>query len=325
MTTLCDSPTDFPATSYATASEQLVLPEAGSFSEQFNRQPFRIGHPLADHPLFDLSRLVELARVLPTDRVEYNAGDLPISQDPARTPRNGLSVEETIQRIENCRSWLVLKNVERDPDYHRLLDSCLDQIETRTRRIAPGMCQRQGFIFISSAGSVTPFHIDPENNFLLQVRGHKRVQLFDPRDRVVINEEQLEGFFTGAHRNLPYHDEHAERGEWFDLYPGDGLHFPVAAPHWVKNGAEVSISFSITFQTNDSRRRQSLHRLNKQLRRMGLRPSPVGARPWRDALKSALVDLGRLAKRRPTDATGMRCGASAGQPYQAAGDRTVAG
>jgi cytochrome P450 len=36
--------------------------------------------------------------------------------------------------------------------------------------LAPGMCQREGFIFISSPGAVTPFHLDPEHNFLLQIK-----------------------------------------------------------------------------------------------------------------------------------------------------------
>ena len=80
------------------------------------------------------------------------------------------------------------------------------------------------------------------------------------------------------------------------MNPGDGLHFPVAAPHWVQNGPEVSISFSITFQTKDSADRKSLHRLNKQLRKFGLRPSNVGASPWRDRAKLAVVNGIRAAK-----------------------------
>jgi hypothetical protein len=266
------------------------------FAEKFNSEPFRIAHNLCSHPLFDLRRLVELSQSLPASSVEYNSGDLPVTQDPTLTPRTGLSIEETIYRIEDCKSWMVLKNVEQDPQYRELLDRCLDQVREVIERIAPGMRQRQGFIFISSAGSVTPFHIDPENNFLLQIRGSKRAQLFDVADRVVISEEQLEQFFTGAHRNIPYKSEFEPRGTWHDLRPGDGLHFPVAAPHWVQNGPQTSISFSITFQTDSSQRRQSLHRLNNGLRHWGLRPSEIGRRPWIDELKFLGVRGIRLAK-----------------------------
>lgn len=264
------------------------------FSDCFNRHAFTIQHNLANHPLLDLNKLIELAGALPDSSVEYNAGDLPVTQDPNSTPRNGLSIVDTVRRIEECRSWMVLKNVEQHSAYKKLLQDCLDQVGEITKSIAPGMCQQQGFIFISSPNSVTPFHIDPENNFLLQIRGRKRVQMFSREDRQVITEKQIEGFFTGAHRNIPYLDSFADRGQWYDLQPGDGLHFPIAAPHWVKNDDAVSISFSITFQTNDSRDRQSLHRLNKKIRSLGLIPTDVGRSPFVDNTKLAVVNSGRF-------------------------------
>lgn len=281
-----------------TASSGALLSrlEQQTFDERFNRRPFVIGHQLSDHPLFQLPRLIELAQALPAHRVEYNAGELPVSQDPDRTPHNGLSIPETIRRIEECRSWMVLKNVELDADYSDLLDSCLAEVRQLSDRVSPGMKHKEGFIFISSPGSVTPFHIDPENNFLLQIRGRKQVSMFSQTDRHVVTEESLENFFSGGHRNLPFEDSYNARGEIFELLPGDGLHFPVAAPHWVQNGPEVSISFSITFQTRDSLDRQSLHRLNRQLRRCGLRPSNVGASPISDRLKLSVINSVRLVK-----------------------------
>lgn len=280
------------------AQEPLDPIDAETFRTHFNRKPFKIGHRLADHELFSLPRLVELAQRLPHTMVEYNAGNLPVSQDPGSTPRNGLSTEETIRRIEECQSWMVLKNVELDGEYRTLLDECLDAIEPYSQPSAPGMYQREGFIFISSPDSVTPFHIDPENNFLLQIRGTKEVHLFDAGDRTVLPERDIEAFFTGAHRNLVYKEEFLSRGQKFDLVPGEGLHFPVIAPHWVKNGPAVSISFSITFRTSSSESRAALYRLNSRLRRFGLRPSPVGRSPRRDALKLGAIGTVRALKRR---------------------------
>jgi hypothetical protein len=267
------------------------------FTDHFNRRPFMIGHHLVDHPLFALPRLIELSQKLPERKVEYNSGNLPVSQDPKRTPRNGLSIADTIERIEQCNSWLVLKNVELDEEYGDLLGSCLAEVRQLSDSVSPGMKHRAGFIFISSPGSVTPYHIDPENNFLLQIRGQKTVHMFPQNDREILSEENLEAFFTGAHRNLPFEEWYNTRSERFELIPGDGLHFPVAAPHWVQNGPEVSISFSITFQTKDSADRKSLHRLNKQLRRWGLKPTNVGRSPLRDRLKLGFVGGIRSAKR----------------------------
>jgi hypothetical protein len=267
------------------------------FAADFNRRPFLIGHHLVGHPLFALPRLVELARRLPADRVEYNAGDLPVNLDPRFTPRTGLSVEETIRRIEECRSWMVLKNVERDPDYRVLLDACLDQLRPHTEPVAPGMTGREAFVFISSPGSVTPYHVDPENNFLLQIRGEKRVSVFDRHDRHVVSEPELEAFFGGANRNLVFRDAYQARATVFELSPGDALHVPVAAPHWVKNGPHVSISFSITFRTADSDRREILYRVNHRLRRWHLRPVPVGRWPAADRAKYLAFRALRRARR----------------------------
>ena len=249
-----------------------------AFAAGFGKRPFLLRHHLAGHALFSLDRLIALSKSLPADRVEYNAGDLPVSIDPARTPRNGLSPEETIRRIRECRSWLVLKNVELDPAYRVLLERCLAETKIPMR-------EKQAYIFVSSPHAVTPYHLDPEENFLLQIRGRKTLQVFDPADRTVLSEQELERFFSGAHRNLVFRDQALASARSFELTPGVALHVPLAAPHWVQNGPQVSISFSITGQTRASMRRQKVHRMNGRLRRLGLRPRPAGYSPLRDALK----------------------------------------
>lgn len=261
--------------------------DRGQFETSFGRRPFRVGHRLVGHRLFELPRLLELATRLPPSRVEYNAGHAAIGQDPAATPHTGLSIVETIRRIEECGSWMVLKNVEHDAEYRALLDLCLDEVQECSDRIDPGMRQRVGYIFISSANAVTPLHIDPEYNFLLQIRGTKHVHMWDPMDRSVLPEPFLDRYFgtSEGHRNLVYRDEYAARSTVNQLSPGEGLHFPYLAPHWVKNGNAVSVSFSITFQTPRTEQRGLLHTINSRLRGFGIAPSPVGASPLKDAAK----------------------------------------
>lgn len=267
--------------------------DPAEFRRSFNRKPFYVGHSLVGHPLFELPRLMELARSLPVDRVEYNAGNVPITLDPTQTPRTGLSIEETIRRIEECQSWMVLKNVESDPDYRGLLSACLAPMAPFVSAIR-GM---ESFVFISSPGSVTPFHIDPECNFLLQIRGTKTIRMFPMDDPELLTEEELERFYSGASRNLICRDEQGDRAMVFDLEPGQGLHFPVTIPHWVKNGPAVSISFSVTFRTPQSDRREILYRINHQLRKMGMKPTPVGRSVLLDSLKFGVFDIMRLGKK----------------------------
>src|SRR4051812_44391072 len=107
---LVDAPPRFDTP--ATAATPLLDIDAADFRACFDRRPFLIRHHLCDHPLFALPRLLELARTLPPENVEYNAGQLPVTCDPSLTPRNGLSIEETVRRIAECKSWMVLKYVE---------------------------------------------------------------------------------------------------------------------------------------------------------------------------------------------------------------------
>jgi hypothetical protein len=273
----------------------LVIQDA--FREQFGKLPFLLPHRLEGHELFSLPRLVELSRRLPAAQVEYNAGEVPVGLDPARTPRNGLSPDETIRRIEECRSWLVLKSVEHDPAYALLLDRCLAQVRATRARLTAGMSDPHAFIFVSSPGAVTPYHMDPEENFLLQIRGTKTMSVFDPADRSIVSEQEVERFFSGAHRNLAYRDHYQRKAQLFDLKPGLALHVPFAAPHWVQNGPAVSISFSITFNTTASMRAQHAHRINARLRRWGVQPAPVGRSALRDALKQLVSRASARAAR----------------------------
>lgn len=261
----------------------VIDPE--TFAGAYPERAFTVRHRLAEHPLLTVERLLDLARRLPAEQIEYNAGDLPIGQDPAATPRTGLSVEETIRRIRECRSWMVLKLVERDPEYRALVEAALAAPLAMAARATPEPGRIEAYLFLSSPGSVTPFHIDNEHNFLLQVRGSKTVRVWSPHDRAAVSEEQLERYHRGAHRNLPWRDELAARAQAFELGPGDGLYIPITAPHWVQNGPEVSISLSLTFRTRWSDVQTAVYRLNGGLRRLGLEPRPFRGGDRRDRLK----------------------------------------
>ncbi|MBO0725798.1 MAG: cupin-like domain-containing protein [Blastocatellia bacterium] len=255
------------------------------FRAGFNRAPFLVKHHLAGHSLFSLQRLIELANRLPEEKVKYNGADISVDAGLYGGPRTGLSIRETIQQIEECRSWMVINNVELDPEYRQLLDRCLDEVQFFSEPIDPGMFRREGFIFISSPHSITPFHADPEYNFLLQIRGKKQISVWDASDRSILSEGALENYFSDFERQIAFKEEYQQNASIFELAPGEGLHFPVVAPHWVSNGDEVSVSFSITFRTLASERRRIVYSANAGLRRKGLNPTPPGS--------SAILDLAK--------------------------------
>jgi hypothetical protein len=270
---------------------RFIEVEAGAVGVEMPTRTFRLRHHLKDHPLFQLDRLARLAASLPADQVEFN-GPVQPNQDPSLTPSNGLSAEETVRRIEDCRSWMVIKNVESDPEYKALLDACLDQVAEQTQGRMGGAKKRQAFIFVTSPNNVTPLHMDPEYNFLLQVRGTKRMSLFDHKDRSIVSDEKLE-LYPGKHRNLPYREEFESVATQQHLAPGDAIFVPLFDPHWVQNGPEVSVSFSITWHTEYSLRMVKLSYVNAALRKFGMPQASAGTYPTLDAVKIAAYDVTR--------------------------------
>lgn len=259
--------------------------------------PFRFAHDLCGHPLLSLPALAELAARLPGDRVEYNSGRLQPNQDPDATPGIDLAPDEVVRRIETCGAWMVLRNVEQVPAYRTLLENTLDRLARRfghAGRLAAGMEEVEGFIFVASAGSVTPFHADYEENLFLHLAGPKTFHLFDNRDRSFVSEADLETF-PGKHRNLAYDDSFYARGQHHQMHPGEGLYVPYAWPHWVETGDRFAVSIAVTWKTRAVRRRNALLFMNAVLRRLGWPQPAPDRRPMWDAAKIAAYRPLRLA------------------------------
>jgi hypothetical protein len=255
-------------------------------------------HRLPDHPLLSLEELAALGESLPEAQAEYNPGELPIGIRPEDVPSNGLSIGETIRTIDVCRSWAVLKNIETVPEYRALLMDLLGELEPVVAPRTGAMLTPQGFIFISSPGSITPFHFDPEHNILLQLRGTKMMNVWPAGDERFAHRTEHERYHMGGHRNLPWEEAFRERAQQVPLGPGDAVLMPVMAPHFVANGDAPSISLSITWRSEWSYRESEAHAANATLRRIGLDPAMPPRWPsyawaktvgWRVARKLKIV------------------------------------
>lgn len=256
------------------------------FAAIYPEQSGKIAHGLAGHPLFELEALVELSqRIRPVD-VEQNLANLPIEVDPSAVQHNGLSVADSIRSIEANGSWMVLKFVEQDAIYRQLLDEILDELAPVVTARTGAMIKREAFIFVSSPNAVTPFHMDPEHNILLQLRGQKTMTLFPAADPELTPGALQEEFHRGAHRNLPFRDEYASKGQPITLAPGEGLYVPVKAPHWVRNGPATSVSLSVTWRSEWSYREADAHAFNRLLRGAGLSPAMPARYPRQNMLKA---------------------------------------
>jgi hypothetical protein len=112
----------------------------------------------------------------------------------------------------------------------------------------------------------------------------------------VVPPEKHEAYHVGGHRNVPWRDEYAARGEAYELAPGDAVHVPLMWPHWVKNGPEPSISFSITWKTDWIYQEADVRGMNHLLRQAGVTPAPPAPFPHRNPAKSLAYRAIRKAR-----------------------------
>lgn len=250
--------------------------------DSFAERPFAVRHNLVDHPLLTLDAIADLADRLPEDHVEHHLGDVPEIAPGGAAQKLDATPGEIARGIESNGCWMVIKQIHKDPAYRDLVEQSLDEVVPHVAHKEGGYTRQEGFIFLSAPNSVTPSHLDPEHNLLLQIRGTKQMTVGgfpDPEMR----HREVERYFGGGHRNI---EELPVDSRTFDMAPGDGVYVPIYAPHLVHNGPQVSISFSITFFTELSERDQAVYSVNSRLRRLGLSPSDPGRRPGADRIKS---------------------------------------
>lgn len=272
------------------SAESIVTISTATAQTKFLKEAFTLQHGLAGHPLFSLPRLIELAQSMPRDRIEYNSGKVAVGVKPEDVPRIDKAPEEVIRSIETDNAWMVIKRVEHDPAYRAILERFVREANTAAGRKASDFSDIQGFIFVSSAHATTPFHVDMEENILIQIRGDKFVRTFDNADRSLVSEEDLE-ISPSIHRNLPYQDWFESRATLHALKPGDALHMPYVIPHWVSTGDTYSISMAMTWKTPEVVRLNKVRTINGTLRRFGFPQRPPGQTPLRDAAKVLVHDL----------------------------------
>jgi hypothetical protein len=258
-----------------------------AFAAAYPAQPLKLQHGLLVHPLLTLKALTGLAEALPAGEIEHNPGQLPIGIRPEDVPKSELTVAETIRNISQSGSWVALKRIEQVPAYRDLLHTVLGELMDIVAPRTGPMMQLEGFIFITSPGSVTPFHFDPEHNILLQVMGSKVMTLFPVEDEDMFSAEIHERFHLGLHhRNLPWRDDYAAKGLPIALAPGEAIHVPVKTPHWVQNGDQPSVSLSITWRSDWAYAEADARAFNHMLRKAGMRPASPRPFPARNTAKA---------------------------------------
>lgn len=290
------------------ASGGLLNLDSNQCSQAMGRSEFALRHSLANHPLLSLDAIAELADALPAAAVERHKAKQPLlvpggCADLAGRPG------DTARSIETNGCWMVLWNIEQVSRYRLLLDAILDEAVPLLPARERGMGRREAFLFLSAPDAVTPVHFDPENNFLLQIRGTKKLHVGRFPDRRWELRE-LDRYHDGGHRNL---SEVPPLANTFFMQPGTGVYLYPWAPHWVYNGPAASVSLSITFRTRRSEAIERAHLFNRRLRRHGLSPLPAGESERIDRAKAACAGFLAWLRRRGRPQLGARDYSRAGR------------
>lgn len=279
-----------------------------------NFHPWKVAavrHKLSDHPLLQLDQLIELSKRLEErGRVRTHASSAtagtPFNQAPAIHP-NSSSAADTLKRIRDAKAWLSLLNVQTDATYRGLVDQVLDSVQPLVEAKDPNMSYRGGWIFITSPNTVTPFHIDKEHNFILQIQGRKTIYVWEPDDEIVVSEKARDRFHALHDRDLiVWKEEFRKRAHRFEVGPGDGAYMPSTAPHLVEVGDEPSVTMSFTYYTESTRRQSMLHYARGHLAARGIALPHVG--------NSELLDRLVYMSATPVRATLRAARRLAGQP-----------
>lgn len=268
-------------------------------NEAWGTRPLRIDGSWLDTGGLDLSidALGDIIRTLPDSSVSARI----VGQDPA-APYEKTSLDErplSQQLRERPLHISVLDMQDQLPTFRRLLDSFVDKLAPVLERTRRSDLDASIGLFIGAGGSVVPYHVDFEHNFLIQLTGSKTMYIFPDDDQELFPEparEQL-AIDMGPSRFLPYHDHFADRAHRLDIEEGVATYQPPLWPHFVENHPGMSASLLISISTSREVDLRLAHRVNAKLRSLGLAPPPVSGAPVRSRVKSLVGYAARAVSR----------------------------
>ena len=296
--------TSFASAPASSASGQPIFEPTGTgsskdFRASFDAKPFEFHHGLTtSHPLFNLPairRLLEVPEV--KNSIAYDAADVRVDQRWETIPKEKPPIEEVFDQIATSGGWIMMRYVHRVPEYRAILDACLDEVQRLSgRHVQQDEKSREAILFVTSPNRVTPYHIDRECNFLMQVMGEKTINVFDRNDKEVVTDQELESYWSKDTNAGVYKPQFQDRAFVTVMRPGTGVHIPVNFPHWLQNKDNVSISLSISYQYKDWKRK-NVYQANYYLRKMGMNPTPPGQSAVLDYTKRIAIEAAQRTKR----------------------------
>ncbi|MEO0366892.1 MAG: cupin-like domain-containing protein [Pseudomonadota bacterium] len=260
----------------------------------------RLKHSFDQHPELTLEALRDLAlRLNARNEGHVKFIDPDANVDSAfileTKSHDGRSIDDVFDSIDTPGTWLAIYQAQDDPKFKTVVDAVINSAAALLSGREAEIFDVDAYIFISKAPSVTPFHIDRENNFLLQIRGNKRMSVWDPQDRKAVSAAGVENWIVKQTLQDVEFTEDKLQHAVIDgqIGPGEGVFMPSTAPHMTRtedesSDADVSVTVGFVFYTKATQRRANILAFNTILRFLGITPNPPREHGLMDSVKFAL-------------------------------------
>jgi ribosomal protein L16 Arg81 hydroxylase len=254
------------------------------FLDYFRRKPFLFSHNLDSNDLFSTQSVEKLAEIWSCDNTKSGFFYLDRKFREWGSEDHKASLVEAFRHSDLSRMRMKLSFIHTQPKYDKVLETMTHELSELTH-VDLGKEYRAPMetLFLTSPNEFTPYHIDSEDSFLLQIQGTKTIYIFDGSDKEILKDLDIEKYW--AKNEIAFREEIRSRAMRFDMEPGTGVHIPMHFPHMVESGPTSSMSLSIGYESIAFDR--DLFRVNHQLRKLGINPTPPG--------KSKVIDNTKMA------------------------------
>ncbi|MBM3485050.1 MAG: hypothetical protein FJX67_00225 [Alphaproteobacteria bacterium] len=256
----------------------------------FGRDVLVARHRLASLALFTDDGIVELLDRHPRENLcVMTMGDDPRRPDWRQGDASGLDGARLLEAVRKGRLWLNIKRVDVHHEaYRRLLVDLYGEIARKTPGFAP--IWTAGTMLVSSPHAWVYYHLDIPANMLWHIRGAKRVWSYPADDARFAPPESLERIIAAeADEGLAYDPAFDAAATVVDLKPGEVVTWRQNAPHRISNLDTFNISLSTEHMTSAQRRRVTMFRANRMLRRrFGIPARSLGTEGLGPRLKEGL-------------------------------------
>ena len=157
---------------------------SSEFKSYFDSKIFTFQHNLVDSELFSIKKLQALAKQVAANQAKKFRGFFFFQKKSIswKSPDINALLENALANLPDSGCRLKLTAINTYPEYSDMFAGCVSEL-TRLAREGGIDFHRDyipfgATIFIASPGETTPYHMDEEVNFLLQILGEKVTRVY---------------------------------------------------------------------------------------------------------------------------------------------------